>query len=232
MFDVDPDRAPTAGCGPYRVRVEFPAGSATHDRAAWSDGGSVERTVVLGPVSVRGAAGPVELGGFKQRVVIAVLIAAGGRVVSVARLTDELWGENPPAKARVSLQSYVANLRKALEPHRISRSPARVLVTRPPGYALVLPVGTVDALRFERLVASTGELLLTDPARARDRLSDALSLWQGEAYADVRGAPSLAAEALRLEEYAHRWQPVLPGRADASGCRGTGPGRRSGGVRA
>lgn len=156
---------------------------------------------VLGPLEITLDGVPLRLGGHKQRAVVGVLIAAAGRVVSVDRLTDDLWGDDPPAKASVSLQSYVANLRRILEPERAARSPARVLVSHPPGYALAIPTGGVDASTFQRLAASARDLVTTDPMLARERLDAALGLWRGDAYADVVGAaPGLVAEAQRLDE--------------------------------
>jgi DNA-binding SARP family transcriptional activator len=157
---------------------------------------------VLGPVEVIDEAGDVvELGGVKQRALFALLVAAGGRVVSVERLIDELWGENASAKAVGSVHAYVANLRRVLEPDRRSRAAATRLVTRSPGYALVLPSGSVDADQFARLTASGRELMSRDPRRAVERLQLAQSLWRGDPYADVAGAaPGLVTEAVRLSE--------------------------------
>lgn len=170
---------------------------------------------VLGPLEVVHHArphGPMELGGPKQRAVLALLIAAAGRTVSVDRLVDEVWGEDSPPKVMTSLQAYVANLRRAVEPDRPARAPAAVLVTRPPGYALLADAADVDAAGFGRRAALGHELLATDPATAAAELAAALALWRGDAYADVAAlAPSLAAEATRLEQLRllaleDRWQ--------------------------
>src|SRR5690242_18522712 len=94
--------------------------------------------LVLGPLEVVAAGQVIALGGTKQRALLGLLVAAAGRVVSVGTLVDELWGQEPPPKVLTSLQSYVANLRRVLEPDRPARAPAQLLVTRPPGYALLL----------------------------------------------------------------------------------------------
>ena len=59
------------------------------------------------------------------------------RVVSADRLVELLWGEDLP-KAMSSLQAYVSRLRSILEPSRLPRDPATVLITQPPGYRLVV----------------------------------------------------------------------------------------------
>ena len=93
------------------------------------------RFEVLGPFQARRDAQspPLPLGGAKQRALLAVLVAAGGRSVSTSQLVDELWAGDPPEKATASIQSYVANLRRIIEPDRTART-AKILLSRPPGY--------------------------------------------------------------------------------------------------
>ena len=52
---------------------------------------------------------------------LAVLLVHANQVVTLDRLIEELWGEQPPAQATASLQAYVSNLRRALEPRRSGR---------------------------------------------------------------------------------------------------------------
>src|SRR5689334_6254322 len=94
---------------------------------------------VLGPLEVRLDGEVVDLGAPKQRAVLALLAANRGRAVSLDQLIEELWGDQAPPRATASLQAYVSNLRRVLEPARPPRTPATVLVSRPPGYALDLP---------------------------------------------------------------------------------------------
>ncbi len=112
---------------------------------------------------------------------LALLIAARGTVVPVDRIADALWRGAPPSRATVSLHTYVSHLRRALEPGRPPRTPATVLVTAPPGYALRLPEDAVDAWRFESWVARARQA----PAEeARALLAEALAWWQGPAFAE------------------------------------------------
>src|SRR5918992_2027035 len=69
---------------------------------------------LLGPVEARVDSRAVTLGGQRPRALFAVLALMGGRVVTTDRLIDELWGEDPPARARESLQMHVSRLRKGL----------------------------------------------------------------------------------------------------------------------
>ncbi|MGW2313480.1 AfsR/SARP family transcriptional regulator, partial [Actinomadura luteofluorescens] len=104
---------------------------------------------VLGAFGAEVAGSAADLGGHRQRSVLARLVAARGRMVPADRLVDDLWAGTAPPRAAGGLQSFVSHLRRALEPDRPPRTPARVLVTEPPGYALRLPDGAVDAWRFD-----------------------------------------------------------------------------------
>ncbi|MFI0351970.1 BTAD domain-containing putative transcriptional regulator [Actinomadura sp. 9N407] len=153
---------------------------------------------VLGAFATEVNGESVHLGGPRQRGVLALLVAARGQVVPVDRMIENLWRGEPPARALMSLQAYVSNLRRLLEPGRPPRTPARLLVSAPPGYALRLPPESVDAWRFEELLdqARTD----SDPRVARARLAEALGLWQGPAFAEVADEPWAAAETARLNE--------------------------------
>src|SRR3954454_143778 len=98
----------------------------------------------LGPVEALVAGQPVDLGRPKQRALLALLVSQVGQPVAVDVLLEELWAGHPPPSAMTSVQAYVANLRKALEPDRAPRSPATVLRTRDRGYLLDSSVVEVD----------------------------------------------------------------------------------------
>ncbi len=153
---------------------------------------------VLGSFAAEVGGEPVSLGGPRQRGVLALLVAARGQVVSVDRMVEDLWRGEPPSRALASLQAYVSNLRRLLEPGRPPRTPARLLVSAPPGYALRLPPGAVDAWRFEELLDEARTL--AGPRDVRARLDEALALWRGPAFAEVADEPWAAAETARLNE--------------------------------
>ncbi|MFB6822728.1 BTAD domain-containing putative transcriptional regulator [Streptomyces virginiae] len=155
---------------------------------------------VLGSFAAERDGEAIPLGGHRQRSVLALLVAARGRVVSVDRMIEELWQGAPPARAVTSLQAYVSNLRRLLEPGRAPRTPARLLVSAPPGYTLRLPDDAVDAWRFERLLGRAREALPAEPDAAGALLREALALWQGPAYAQSADEPWAHAEIMRLGE--------------------------------
>ncbi|MEU6354786.1 AfsR/SARP family transcriptional regulator [Streptomyces sp. NPDC047072] len=153
---------------------------------------------VLGAVAAWDGTGePIALRGPRHRAVLARLLVARRRVVPVPLLVEDVWGGHPPEDAVGTLRTFVAALRRALEPERPRRTPSRLLVTEGPGYALRADADRVDAWRFERVLADAATL---PPARAVTELTTALDLWRGPAYADFPEAPWARAERSRLTE--------------------------------
>ncbi|WP_214409118.1 AfsR/SARP family transcriptional regulator [Sphaerisporangium fuscum] len=151
---------------------------------------------ILGPVEVYDDEGAmVDLGGPRQRAVLARLLAAHGAVVSAHMLIDDLYGGAPPPSAVPTLQSYISNLRRAIEPDRGPRRRSRVLVGRPPGYALV--AGDVDATRFAELV---GRAEFLPAGEALASVQEALGLWRGMPFGEFCDEPWAIVEVSRLRE--------------------------------
>ncbi|MER7505957.1 BTAD domain-containing putative transcriptional regulator [Nonomuraea pusilla] len=141
---------------------------------------------LFGPMEVLDELGhPVEIKAHKQRALLALLAHEPGHVVSLDRLVDALWSGEPPASATGSLQVYIAQLRKALEPGRPPRTPPAVLLTREPGYLLSVAPEQVDLVRFT-MGAEDGRRALGrgDHARAAELLDLALATWRGDPLAE------------------------------------------------
>jgi DNA-binding SARP family transcriptional activator len=148
---------------------------------------------ILGPLEACEGETLVPLGSEKQRALLALLLINANHAVSVERLVDELWGDDPPAKVVKAIQTYVSRLRKVL--------PKGVLRTRPPGYALEIGAEELDLDRFE-LALEEGQRALAEgrPAHASDTLGKALALWRGPALTEFSSEPFAASEGPRLEE--------------------------------
>lgn len=147
---------------------------------------------ILGPLQVMDDSGPVELGGRKQKALLAVLLLQPGHVVSTNRLVDDLWGEEAPGTAQKMVQIFVSQLRKRL--------PNGLLRTRAPGYLVELEGHTLDLRRFAGLEAEGREALEQGrPEQASARLRDALAVWRGPALAEFE-EPFAHLESSRLEE--------------------------------
>jgi DNA-binding SARP family transcriptional activator len=144
---------------------------------------------------------PLDLGPRLQRHLLAILLVEAGRVVAVDRLIDLLWGETPPGAAIASLQAYVSQLRRILEPDRPARAPAQLLVTQEPGYVLRVDADQVDGTRFLGLAARGRELL--DAGRAHEAANNldlALAQWRGPALVEFHTEGWAVATAARLTE--------------------------------
>jgi hypothetical protein len=77
---------------------------------------------ILGPLSVVDGDRELQLGGVKQRSLLALLLLHRNETISTDRLIDELWGERPPDTAAKTVQVYVSRLRRALGDGRIERA--------------------------------------------------------------------------------------------------------------
>jgi DNA-binding SARP family transcriptional activator len=155
----------------------------------------------LGPVEAVVAGRLVDLGAPKQRALLAFLVSRVGQPVPVEVMLDALWAGHPPRSAMTSLQSYVANLRRVLEPDRARRTPARVLRTCSGGYLLDSRVVAVDVDRFGgHATAGWQAWDRGDPQRALSEFEAGLALWRGQAYAEVATAACVVPEVARLED--------------------------------
>ena len=144
---------------------------------------------VLGQLEVRVRGTPTALGGRKQRGVLAVLIAAAGRPVSVDALLLATYGEDASPGGKATLHTYVSNLRHVL---------GDVIVRQGDAYLLDCTEATIDAAAFEYLCAHAAAI--EDPERTSGALRQALSLWRGHAYADIEANGHLDGVITRLSE--------------------------------
>jgi DNA-binding SARP family transcriptional activator len=136
---------------------------------------------------------PLDLGGPRQRAVLAMLVLHRGRLVSADQIVENLWADERPANAFASLQSYVSHLRRRLEPDVAARARSGVIERQANGYCVRVPEDAVDAWRFEQLLAERGGDEVA-------RLTGALRLWRGAALADYCDETWAQAEITRLEE--------------------------------
>ncbi|MFD0857328.1 tetratricopeptide repeat protein [Actinomadura adrarensis] len=144
-----------------------------------------------------------ELGSPKERCLLAILALECGSVVSVETLAARIWGDSPPPRARSTLTSYVARLRRRFrrgEPEWDEPSPIEY---GHGGYRLTLVPESVDLHRFRslrrqaRAISESG-----DDEHAVGLLAGAEELWCGE---PLSGLPGDWIRALResLDEERH-----------------------------
>ncbi|MEV4772195.1 BTAD domain-containing putative transcriptional regulator [Micromonospora sp. WMMD723] len=155
---------------------------------------------LLGPVRAWRDGQAVPLGPPKQRAVLGLLASRVGEVVGVEQIADAVWGTDIPQTAANGVHTYVAGLRRALEPGRSRRQTGAVLISAVGGYSLHTDARAVDAALFAQMVAQARQLRSGgDVAGAVEMFESALKLWRGEAFGGVPG-PFAALERSRLRD--------------------------------
>ncbi len=144
---------------------------------------------ILGPLEVLENERALNIGGSKQRGILAVLLLNANEAVSSARLVDALWEEQPPPTAQKALQVYISQLRGKLGKDR--------LLTKAPGYLLRVAPDELDLGRFNALLEESRQL---DPETASAKLREALSLWRGHPLAEFASQRFAQSGIARLEE--------------------------------
>jgi DNA-binding SARP family transcriptional activator len=146
---------------------------------------------VLGPFQVAIDGRAMMLTAGRLRTLLVGLAMSAGRTVPIHQLTEIVWGDDPPADPRRSLQTYMARLRRALG--------TWCLETQPTGLRLCTDPRDVDALRFVRLL--DGVSATVDTGTRKSLLAEAVSLWRGEPFEGVKSERLKRTECPRLVEW-------------------------------
>jgi len=144
---------------------------------------------ILGPLEVFDGERALDVGGAKQRSLLAALLLNANRVVSTDSLIDALWNAEAPETARKAIQNYVSQLRRVLGKERVE--------TKASGYLLRVGRDELDASRFETLLEEAKE---TDPEAASAKFREALGLWRGRPLEEFAYERFAELETGRLEE--------------------------------
>ncbi|MER6511593.1 BTAD domain-containing putative transcriptional regulator, partial [Nonomuraea sp. NPDC001636] len=159
------------------------------------------RLNLLGPMELVVGGQAVPVGPPKQRALLALLAMHADRVLPADLLADRLWAGDPPPSVQGSLQVYVSNLRRRLEPDRRPGATPAVLVSAADGYGLMTGGLVLDTADFGTLVsAGSAHLAAGRHEQAAADLAEALGLWRGDPYADVRAQEWAQPEIGRLEQ--------------------------------
>ncbi|MFC5144704.1 AfsR/SARP family transcriptional regulator [Streptomyces aureoversilis] len=138
----------------------------------------------------------LRLGRPQQREVLAILLGAARRTVSLPLIAEGVWDEaDRPSRPDQSVRTHVYRLRGVLG--HSAETP--LLATVGDGYALRVPAGVVDTWAFEQAEAEAGRIRAAGGTaeQARDALTNALGLWSAEPLAGLHG-PHARAERDRL----------------------------------
>ena len=152
---------------------------------------------VLGSVGIEVDGHFHSIRGGHQRVLLAVLLVNGGRLVPAEELYGELWGDQPPVTVENALQAHVSRLRRTLQEWGDG---APSLITRSTGYSLEFPAEDLDLNVFRRGVGRARSLMSLDPEEAAALFSQALGLWRGAALQDVTGGLLCQSVTVQLAE--------------------------------
>lgn len=171
-----------------------------------SDGGSMARAGIdirlLGPVGASADGQEIEVGGPKERAVLALLASDPTAPRTQDSLIDRLWDDDPPKTARKTLQTYVAHVRRAFD----AVGAGEMIVTGPAGYSLSAAART-DLEEVEALMARAQRCATEGaPATATDALTVALDLFGDDPLGGA--APSRSIDALAESYRQLRWNLV------------------------
>ncbi|SFR29901.1 DNA-binding transcriptional activator of the SARP family [Lentzea waywayandensis] len=147
---------------------------------------------VLGPVRVWRDGVELNLGSPQQRLTLAVLLLARGRVVQAAEIIAALWADEEPLSARGTVRTYVHRLRRMLGDD--ADGPLRSVGN---GYQLRVEEGALDLDRFVAARNAAVQVRAGDAVQAGRLLRAAIGEWTDEAFAGLPGEWA-AAERRRL----------------------------------
>ncbi|MFD0547762.1 BTAD domain-containing putative transcriptional regulator [Streptomyces rectiviolaceus] len=162
--------------------------------------GATLRIQLLGPVRAWRDGAEMALGPPKQRAVLSLLASRPGDIMGVENIVDAVWGSDVPQTAVNGVHTYVAGLRRVLEPGRAGRAAGTVLASESGGYCLRVDPADVDVTLFTRTLGDARRSRGQGDVDATLRLYEqALSYWHGEALFRIPG-PFAAMERDRLRD--------------------------------
>ena len=140
---------------------------------------------ILGPTRLHVQGVQVDLGTFKQRGLLALLLHDVNNSVPIDTLVGELWSPDRTfEEVRPSLHAMVSRLRKALEK---AGAPARI-DRHGEAYRIDTDPALIDLHRFRAIAEQAYEAAAkNDHAKACALLKEALALWTPMPLGDVRG---------------------------------------------
>jgi len=133
---------------------------------------------VLGNVEVHDGDQLIQIPTARARTLLAGLLVNANRVVTIEKLAEILWGDQPPKCVRSSVQLNTVRLRQAL-----GRSAHEVIQTRPGGYLIKMQPDQLDLLTFRSLVTDGHSAV--QPTKRSELLRSALDLWRGRPLSDL-----------------------------------------------
>ena len=134
--------------------------------------------VIFGDIQLHAHGGNVDLGGPRQRTLLALLLVRRNQPTTISLIIEALWADDkePDNPSRAS-QTYVSRLRRLVGDDRLTSSNA--------GYTLVVEPGELDADRFANQIEQARQLRAAgDPVAAAGHYQAAESLWVTSPWAE------------------------------------------------
>ncbi|HEX6300194.1 MAG TPA: hypothetical protein VF148_07005 [Acidimicrobiia bacterium] len=128
------------------------------------------RIEMLGTLRAERDGTQAELGGPKQRAVLAMIVSEATGSIGRDRIIEGVWGEDASDENRHAFYTYLSNLRRVL---------GDVIVRTGDTYSLAIEPNSIDHLLFIAGVDEARRVLATDPGTAALTLREALGLWRG-----------------------------------------------------
>lgn len=128
--------------------------------------------LVLGPLSVVGEGGCVELRASKLNSLLAALLLRGGQSASTGYLSDAVWDVDAPEAAKAALHTAIMRLRRLFAGLGFAHD---TIATTPHGYRLITEAAELDLIAFREARVAAEEI--DDPRERRDALRLALAMW-------------------------------------------------------
>lgn len=164
--------------------------------------------LLLGPLEIRDNGRTIQVERGQPRTLLTLLLLNANEPVSLERIVDHLWPDDPPASAAKSVQVHVSRLRKALSGD--GRSARARIETCGSGYAIAVEAGELDIERFRVFIAKATEASgVGNAAGASELIREALALWRGPPLADLAESPAAKPDIAALEELRLRAQEEL-----------------------
>ncbi len=133
----------------------------------------------------------------KVRQLLALLLFYHNQIVSTDQIVDELWGEESPRQAALTVRTYVCHIRKAMD----GPGGGHGLRTVSSGYQLSLSSDQLDVSRFSAFYHSgRAHYEAGEHEKASESFRRALEVFRGRVLADVETGAILRPFKARLEE--------------------------------
>lgn len=142
------------------------------------------RVAVLGPLAVTRGAAAIEIASAMQRSLLGLLAVQPGQPVGADEIVDLLWPDDPPRTCLQLVHTYIAQVRRLLEPTRGPGASAAVLRRAASGYRLDLRPEQSDLAQFTQLARQADEAWASGATESAMQLHrEAWSRWRGQVLA-------------------------------------------------